>query len=84
MINIKDFKIELFNCKNKDINENISFADFEQSQLIDESKIKCDICNNSNKSEIAEELAEATGNDIPTLQEVPSAVPLTTESAVIF
>lgn len=51
LINIKDFKIELFNCKNKDINENISFADFEQSQLIDESKIKCDICNNSNKSE---------------------------------
>ena len=48
-INIKDYKIKLYGCKNNHIIENISFSDFNQLQLIDESKIICDICKNNNK-----------------------------------
>ena len=48
-IEIKDYKIKLYGCKNNHIIENLSFSDFNQSQLIDESKIICDICKNNNK-----------------------------------
>ena len=50
-INIKDFKIELFDKKNNHVKDDISFSDFEKSQMIDESKIKCNICENQNKNE---------------------------------
>ena len=49
-INIKDFKITLYGCKEEHIFDNLSFSDFNQSQLIDESKIICDICKNINKA----------------------------------
>ena len=49
-IKIKDFKIQLYDCKNGHIINNLSFLDFEESQMIDESKIICDICQDSNKS----------------------------------
>ena len=50
-INIKDFKIELLDKKNNHVKDNISFSDFEKTQMIDESKIKCNICEKLNKSE---------------------------------
>ena len=50
-INIKDFKIKIFDCKNKHNIENLSFSDFNKSQLYDESKIICESCKNVNKSE---------------------------------
>lgn len=49
-IKINDYKFELYDCKNKHKKENISIDDFEETQNYDESKIKCQICNNSNKS----------------------------------
>ena len=49
-IKIKDYQIQLVDCKNGHTFENLSFSDFEESQLFDESKIICDICKTSNKS----------------------------------
>ena len=49
-INIKNFKIKLFNCHNKHIIDNLSITEFNNSQLIDESKIICDICKKVNKA----------------------------------
>ena len=51
-INIKDFKINLFGCKNGHQIKNISLDEFEQTQYIDESKIQCDVCKQKNKSEV--------------------------------
>ena len=48
-IKIEDYKITLFDCENKHISSDIFFKDFEKTQYIDESKIKCDICNKNNK-----------------------------------
>ena len=42
-INIKDYKIKLFECKNGH-NINMLLNEFEKTQFIDESKIKCDKC----------------------------------------
>ena len=53
-ININDFQIKLFDCKNKHEKESLTFDEFEKSQMIDESKIKCDFCQNSNKSKTYE------------------------------
>ena len=53
-INIKDFKIKLFDCKNGDEIDNILFSEFKKTQNIDESKIMCEICKNTNKSETYE------------------------------
>ena len=47
---IRDYKINLFNCKNKHFVENILFKDFESTQIIDESLIICNKCNKKNKS----------------------------------
>ena len=50
LINFKDYKILLNNCKNK--HENIiSLKDFDNTQTINENKIICHICNKNNKSE---------------------------------
>ena len=49
-INAQNFKIKLYACKNGHIINNLSFLDFNNSQLIDESKIICDICKNTNKA----------------------------------
>ena len=45
-IKIKDYKIELFDCKNKHRIENASFEEFKNIQNID---FKCEICNRSIK-----------------------------------
>ena len=50
IININNYKIDIFGCKNKHKKENISFFDFEKTQLIDESKIECSSCKENNKA----------------------------------
>ena len=45
-IKIKDYKIELFDCKNKHKIENLSLEDYKNIQNID---FNCEICNLSNK-----------------------------------
>ena len=50
LISIKEFKITLYKCKNQHIKENIQFNEFDKTQYIDETKIKCNKCNKS-KSE---------------------------------
>ena len=48
LINFKDYKIILNNCKNN--HENIILLnEFENSQNINENKIICNICSNNNK-----------------------------------
>jgi len=49
-INIKNLKINLIKCKNGHEINNLSFPDLNKSLLIDESKIICDICHNTDKS----------------------------------
>ena len=49
LIEIKNFKINLYDCKNKHKIENILLTEFEASQKIDLSKIICDICKSANK-----------------------------------
>ena len=50
LIKIVDYNIELFDCKNGHKKYNISIPNFENTQNYDESKIKCQICNNANKN----------------------------------
>ena len=47
---INDYKIEIFECKNGHKINNISINDFEKKQKIDDSKIMCNDCNKTNKS----------------------------------
>ena len=49
-INIKDFKIKLYGCKNEHKINNILINKYENIQKIDLSKIKCNKCNVNNKS----------------------------------
>ena len=49
-INISNYKINLNQCQNGHILNNILFKDFNETQKIDISKIKCDICKIKNKS----------------------------------
>ena len=46
---IKDYKINLYDCKNGHIKEKL-LNEFEETQNIDLSHIKCDICKKNNKS----------------------------------
>ncbi len=55
LISIKNHKICLSECKNGHKFEDIPFKDFEQTQYIDESKIKCDKCKR-NKNEVYQNL----------------------------
>ena len=48
---IKDYKITLYDCKNDHKINNILLNEFEKTQYIDESKIICQSCKNTNKSE---------------------------------
>ena len=48
-IKIDNYKITLYDCKNKHKKDNILFNDFESTQFIDESKILCDKCKETNK-----------------------------------
>ena len=49
-IQIKDYKIKLFDCKNDHELNNLSFEEFNNSQFINESIITCNNCNNINKN----------------------------------
>ena len=49
-MSIKDFKINLYDCKNNHKTENILLNEFNYSQIIKESRIICDICKTKNKS----------------------------------
>jgi len=48
---LNNYKIYLYECKNGHRKNNILFNEFEKTQLIDLSKIKCEECKESNKSE---------------------------------
>ena len=48
-INIEDYKISLYGCKNNHKVDNILIDEFEELQEIDISKIKCDLCTVKNK-----------------------------------
>jgi len=48
-INIKDFKINFYGCKNGHKINNILINKYESIQKIDLSKIKCNECNENNK-----------------------------------
>ena len=47
-IKINDYKIKLYDCKNKHKIENILLEEYENTQKIDISKIICNICNQNN------------------------------------
>jgi len=46
---INNYKINLFECKNKHIINNILLNEFEKTQIINLMNIKCDICKKNNK-----------------------------------
>ena len=48
-IEIKNFKIDSFECKNNHKINNMSINEFENTQIIDLKNIKCDICKERNK-----------------------------------
>ena len=49
-IKINDYKIKLYECKNKHNIDNILLEEYENIEKIDISKIICNICNINNKS----------------------------------
>ena len=49
-IKMKDYKINLYDCKNGHRFENILINEFEQTQNVDRLKIICDKCKKNNKS----------------------------------
>ena len=51
LFNLRNFRIKLYGCKNGHKTENIKLKDFNKTQVIDISKIKCDKCKSKNKSE---------------------------------
>ena len=53
-INIKDYKISLFECKNGHKLEDILLKEFENTQNIDLAKIICEECKQYNKSKTHE------------------------------
>ena len=48
-ISIKDFKINLYGCKNNHEIKNLLLDEFNNTQYINESKIICDICTKMKK-----------------------------------
>ena len=49
---IEDYKINLFECKNKHEFNNIFFDEFDSTQNINISKIECQICGQYNKGNV--------------------------------
>ena len=49
-MNIEDYRINLFDCRNLHNIKNISLKDFKNSQIIDLTNIKCNNCKDKNKS----------------------------------
>ena len=52
LINIKDYRVNLYECKNNHTKNNISLEEYENTQKIDISKIKCDKCKDKNLGNI--------------------------------
>ena len=50
LINFKNYKINLFECKNSHETNNILLNHYNNTQIIYENNIICDICNKYNKS----------------------------------
>ena len=50
LMDIKDYKINLHDCKNNHKIENILLDEFEETQNIDRIQVTCDICKKYNKS----------------------------------
>ena len=48
-IEIEDYKIKLYECPNNHMNDNIKLIDFDDTQNINISKIKCNKCPYKNK-----------------------------------
>ena len=55
-IKIEDYKIKLYECKNNHIIDNILLEEYEDTQNIDISKIKCENCKDKNKGNTHENL----------------------------
>ena len=53
-ISIHDYKIKLYECKNKHLTDNIPLNQYENTQMINEKKIICENCNMSNKNDTYE------------------------------
>jgi len=51
LFDLRNYRIKLYGCKNGHKTENIKLKDFNKTQVIDISKIKCDKCKSKNKSE---------------------------------
>ena len=49
-ININDYMIDIFGCKNGHKYNNLSIKNYEKTQYYNEVEIKCDICKKVNKS----------------------------------
>ena len=49
-IEIKDYKINILDCKNGHHVNNVSLEEYERIQKVDLTKIKCNVCNQNNKS----------------------------------
>ena len=50
IIEIKDYKINIFGCKNEHKIDNISLEEYDNNQKFDLTKIKCKICKFNDKS----------------------------------
>ena len=50
-INISNYKIRLYNCKNRHCKDNILFKEFDNMLNVDISKIICDNCKKKNKGD---------------------------------
>ena len=49
-IKIDDFKIKLYDCQNGHLKDNVDLEQFDETQKIAKSKIKCNICNNTQEN----------------------------------
>ena len=49
-ISFKDYRIRFYNCINEHSIEGIGLEEYESTQSLDESTIKCDDCKSNNKS----------------------------------
>ena len=61
-IEIKDYKIKIYGCKNDHVNYKILFKEFDETQTMDETKIICEKCKENNKSELFEHTMNMCNN----------------------
>ena len=54
-IDIFDYQILLYGCKNNHKTNNIFFKEFEHTQIIEKSKIICDVCKESKKNKLLDD-----------------------------